>query len=199
MQQVVLDIIRPHVNEESDTIRSSARFQSLKAFTSIHGVGSATARQLYSIGIRTIQDMEQYYDVPIADDGTPVLPEDQIIYTPNGQRVPTSNKIPDLDIKVALVLRHDFAVSISRSEVEEMHNLVMAELEEIQPGWASTIVGGVFSFRYRRGKSESNDVDVVITHPDVRGGGEKLRGLRKRSVERLYERGMLSQISNVPD
>lgn len=48
-----------------------------------------------------------------------------------------------------------------------------------------------FIFRYRRGKPDSNDVDIVITHADLRGGGEKLKGLRKRFVERLYERGML--------
>lgn len=86
--------------------------------------------------------MERYYDVPLADDGTPVLPEDRPIYTPNGKRVPLSNRMPELDIRIALVLRHEFAVSIPRSEVEEMHNVVMAELEEMQPGCASTIVGG---------------------------------------------------------
>ncbi|KAG6889096.1 hypothetical protein C0992_006424 [Termitomyces sp. T32_za158] len=188
LRSKVKEYIRSGHIVECDTIRSTARFQSLKAFSTIHGVGSTTARHLYSIGLRTIEDMERYYDVPVADDGTPVLPDEQPIYTPNGKRVPT--RMPDLDIRVALVLRHEFAVSIPRGEVEEMHNLVMAEFEEMQPGCASTIVGG-----YRRGKSESNDVDIVITHPDLRGGGEKLKSLRKRLVVRLYERGMLCRIS----
>ncbi|KAG5342625.1 hypothetical protein C0989_012130 [Termitomyces sp. Mn162] len=176
--------------EECNTIRSSARFLSLKAFASIHGVGSTTARHLYSIGLRTVEDMEQYYDVPIADDGVPLLPNNEPKYTPNGKRIPTNDTIPDLDIKAALVLRHEFAISISRSEVEEMHNLIMAELNDLKPGCASTIVGG-----YRRGKPESNDVDIVITHADLRGGGEKITGLRKRFVERLYNRGM-SRVSD---
>ncbi|KAG5726747.1 DNA-directed DNA/RNA polymerase mu [Termitomyces sp. T112] len=176
--------------EECNTIRSSARFLSLKAFASIHGVGSTTARHLYSIGLRTVEDMEQYYDVPIADDGVPLLPNNEPKYTPNGKRIPTNDTIPDLDIKAALVLRHEFAISISRSEVEEMHNLIMAELNDLKPGCASTIVGG-----YRRGKPESNDVDIVITHADLRGGGEKITGLRKRFVERLYNRGLVSHVA----
>ena len=129
-------------DDELDTIRSSARFMSLKALTSIHGVGSSTARHLYSIGLRTVEDMERYYDVPITEDGTSVLSEDEPIYTPNGKRVPMNDRIPDLDVKTALVLRHEFAISLSRSEVEAMHNLVMTELNNLQPGWASTIVGG---------------------------------------------------------
>ena len=39
--------------------------------------------------------------------------------------------------------------------------------------------------RYRRGKSESNDVDMVFTHPDA----SKVKGLCKRFVRRLHERG----------
>ena len=38
---------------------------------------------------------------------------------------------------------------------------------------------------YRRGKPESNDVDIVITHPDP----SKVKGLCKKFVKRLSERG----------
>ena len=39
--------------------------------------------------------------------------------------------------------------------------------------------------RYRRGKVESNDVDIVFTHTD----GTKVKGLCKRFVRKLYDRG----------
>lgn len=39
--------------------------------------------------------------------------------------------------------------------------------------------------RYRRGKPESNDVDIVFTHPD----GAKVKGLCKRFVKHLHSRG----------
>jgi DNA polymerase/3'-5' exonuclease PolX len=43
--------------------------------------------------------------------------------------------------------------------------------------------------RYRRGKAHSNDVDIVITHGDAKSGAEKIKGLCKKLVKRLYERG----------
>ncbi|KAG6857179.1 hypothetical protein H0H87_008244 [Tephrocybe sp. NHM501043] len=172
--------------EECGTIRSSQRFQSLKDFTTIHNVGATTARHLYSIGLRSIEDMERYYDVPMADDSIPLLIENEPIYTPNGKRVPLSLEALDFDIKAALALRHDLATFIPRTEVEEIHNIVMSEIEGLKSGCASTIVGG-----YRRGKLQSNDVDIVITHSDLRSAGDHVKTLSKRVVQRLYERGML--------
>jgi len=64
-----------------------------------------------------------------------------------------------------------------------MERVVMVELAELEPGCVSTIVGG-----YRRGKPESNDVDIVFTHPDA----GVVKGLCKRFVRRLYERGELA-------
>jgi DNA polymerase beta palm len=43
--------------------------------------------------------------------------------------------------------------------------------------------------RYRRGKPQSNDVDIVITHMDAKSGAAKIKGLCKKFVRRLYERG----------
>ena len=44
--------------------------------------------------------------------------------------------------------------------------------------------------RYRRGKLESNDVDIVFTHPD----GTKVKGLCKRFVRKLYVLGGYGEI-----
>jgi DNA polymerase mu len=49
--------------------------------------------------------------------------------------------------------------SIPREEVEEINRTIMGELSHIQKGCKSVIAGG-----YRRGKPQSNDVDIVITH-----------------------------------
>ena len=64
--------------------------------------------------------------------------------------------------------------------MEEIGRVVMAELDKLVPGCVSTIVGG-----YRRGKPESNDVDIVFTHPDA----EAVKNLCKRFVRSLYEKG----------
>ena len=51
--------------------------------------------------------------------------------------------------------------------------------------WLVRWVGGRHS--YRRGKPESNDVDIVFTHPD----GEKAKGLCKRAMAWLHQKGEL--------
>lgn len=47
------------------------------------------------------------------------------------------------------------------------------------------------SCRYRRGKQESNDVDIVISHPSLRSEKDQVKGLCAKLVQRLYERGTL--------
>lgn len=69
--------------------------------------------------------------------------------------------------------------------MEEISKVVMHELEIIEPGCVSTIVGG-----YRRGKPESNDADIVFTHSD----GSKVKGLCKRVVRQLHKQGMVSHV-----
>ena len=45
-------------------------------------------------------------------------------------------------MEVALALRKDLEVPIPRAEVEEMHRVIMAELDAVQKGCISIIVGG---------------------------------------------------------
>lgn len=45
--------------------------------------------------------------------------------------------------------------------------------------------------RYRRGKPESNDVDIVISHPGLRSGADEVKGLCAKLVRQLYDRGMM--------
>lgn len=43
--------------------------------------------------------------------------------------------------------------------------------------------------RYRRGKQESNDVDIVISHPDIKSGGDQVKGLCSLLTGRLCDKG----------
>ncbi|KAB8291681.1 hypothetical protein EYC80_006481 [Monilinia laxa] len=55
----------------------------------------------------------------------------------------------------------EFLLPIPRAEVEAIGAIVLAEARKIDPGYQMVIVGG-----YRRGKTESGDVDIMLTHPD---------------------------------
>jgi len=95
---------------------------------------------------------------------------------------------PDDGIQAALRIYSDLEVRIPRDEVEEMARVVAQELDSIQPGCVHTICGG-----YRRGKSDSGDVDIVFTHPQ-RGVD---RGLCKILVKHLAAKGMVTHVMHL--
>ena len=55
----------------------------------------------------------------------------------------------------------EFLLKIPREEVERIAGKVLEHANAIHKGFQMVIVGG-----YRRGKKESGDVDVVLSHPD---------------------------------
>ncbi|KAK4156318.1 hypothetical protein C8A00DRAFT_41192 [Chaetomidium leptoderma] len=55
----------------------------------------------------------------------------------------------------------EFQLKIPRAEVESISNTILAHANMIREGFQMVIVGG-----YRRGKLESGDVDVVLSHPN---------------------------------
>jgi len=55
----------------------------------------------------------------------------------------------------------EFQLKIPRAEVEAISNTILKHAKKIRKGFQMVIVGG-----YRRGKLESGDVDVVLSHPD---------------------------------
>ena len=55
----------------------------------------------------------------------------------------------------------EFQQKIPRDEVERIGAVILEAANSVAPGCQMTIVGG-----HRRGKPESGDVDVVVSHPD---------------------------------
>ena len=95
---------------------------------------------------------------------------------------------------------------IARKEAKQIASTVMTELEAIQPGCTHTIVGGcdpLLPFHaedpdlycpssYRRGKPESNDVDIVVTHPNA--DQKKIRELCQQLTDVLSEKGLVTHL-----
>ncbi|RDL30170.1 uncharacterized protein BP5553_10448 [Venustampulla echinocandica] len=55
----------------------------------------------------------------------------------------------------------DFLMRIPREEVEKIGNIVLDHANKLRPGFQMVICGG-----YRRGKVDSGDVDIIMSHPD---------------------------------
>ncbi|KAN0126238.1 Nucleotidyltransferase [Lactarius tabidus] len=158
-------LFKGHIAEVEE-IRRSERFASLSLFATIYGIGPTTSRKLYDLGLRTLRDLEAYYEV---DNSTPV----------------EHSRSEEMDVRIALSLREDFKQTIPRDEVEAVHATIMDHLHSIEPGCVGTIVGG-----YRRGKPSSNDIDIVFTHPTKMSA----KGLCARLVERLRSAGLVTYV-----
>ncbi|KAJ3877929.1 DNA polymerase mu [Lentinula edodes] len=167
---------------ECKSILSGTRYHSLVEFTTVYGIGPATARNLYSLGLRTIKDLENHYKVS-PQSGDDIAKSLNVDFT---------KRLPQLSIKVGLALREDLRSRIPRSEVEEIHGVVMNELANIRSGCVSTITGG-----YRRGKDESNDVDIVISHKDLKSGGDQVKELCAQLVKRLHDKGLVTHVMHL--
>ncbi|KAK0735607.1 hypothetical protein B0T21DRAFT_290351 [Apiosordaria backusii] len=77
----------------------------------------------------------------------------------------------------------EFLLKIPSKEVEEIGEVILSEADRIEKGFEMVIVGG-----YRRGKKESGDVDVVLSHPE-----EKVtRGFVEKIVIGLERRGYIT-------
>lgn len=155
---------------EVEQVRQSERFISLSLFSSVYGIGPVTARELYDRGLRSLRDLEAYYEVdagfvPVKDSAS-----------------------ADMNIRVALALLDDLNHTIPRAEVEAIHATIIGHLEAVQPGCVSTIVGG-----YRRGKPASNDIDIVFTHPNAKS----TKDLCARLVERLRSAGLVTHVMHL--
>ncbi|KAK3931439.1 DNA polymerase beta [Frankliniella fusca] len=61
---------------------------------------------------------------------------------------------------IGLMYFEDFEKKIPRGEIEKIENILVNEISTLDPNYIVNICGS-----YRRGKSESGDIDALITHP----------------------------------
>ncbi|KAG7449688.1 Nucleotidyltransferase [Guyanagaster necrorhizus] len=175
---------------EAESIAEDPRYQTLTLFTSIYGIGPAYARHMYDVeGLRTIKDLMFHYEnLERSASAEPDVSKQKSPYmilttTPEKTRVPT------LTSREAVQLHEELNDPILRDETERMHATIMKELGHLQPGCTSTITGS-----YRRGKKHSNDVDIVITHENLKTAGDQVKSLCEQLVHRLYSRGMITHL-----
>ncbi|KAH9953842.1 hypothetical protein BC827DRAFT_1145318 [Russula dissimulans] len=168
---------------EVEQVRQSERFISLSLFSSVYGIGPVTARNLYDRGLRSLRDLEAYYEV---DAG----------FVPRRHEHPHCTRIAR---RSQSYVRNPLSKGSWRDavltptqhpspEVEAIHATIMSHLDAVQPGCVGTLVGG-----YRRGKPASNDIDIVFTHPNAKS----TKDLCARLVERLRSVGLVTHVMHL--
>ncbi|KAK4059823.1 hypothetical protein Purlil1_14325 [Purpureocillium lilacinum] len=114
------------------------RLTVLKLFYDIWGVGDTTAREFYRKGSRLVSGDGDLDDI--------------ITYGWD-----SLSRVQQIGVK----FYDELLLKIPRQEVETIAGVILSHARQIDAGFELAIVGG-----YRRGKKQSGDVDVVISHRD---------------------------------
>ncbi|XP_032340181.1 DNA-directed DNA/RNA polymerase mu isoform X1 [Camelus ferus] len=111
-RRVVQELLEHGVCEEVERVRLSERYQIMKLFTQIFGVGVKTADRWYREGLRTLDDLRE-----------------------QPQRLTQQQK-------AGLRHHQDLSALIQRSDAEALHQVVEAAVGQALPGATVTLAGG---------------------------------------------------------
>ncbi|CZT48586.1 related to DNA polymerase Tdt-N [Rhynchosporium secalis] len=96
--------------------------------------------------------------------------------------------------QIGVKLYDDFQIRIPRAEVEKIGQIVLDHANKFRPGFQMVICGG-----YRRGKRDSGDVDVMLSHPDEDATEDLIRDLLNSLEENEYITHQLQVSSRTSD
>lgn len=187
-------------------MKQSERFQALSLFTTVHGIGPTTARTLYDRGLRSFRDLEAYYEVD-----TGYTPTESSESTDMDIRIalrlrddfmrtcglPARTRVKTLVLTARTVYRaktlkpsmpRSWTILTPWSPVVSVP--LLAGMSFIGPIYFFLFFSQIKLRRYRRGKPESNDIDIVFTHPNAKSA----KTLSGRLLERLRSAGLVTQV-----
>ncbi|XP_075211388.1 DNA polymerase beta-like isoform X2 [Lycorma delicatula] len=96
---------------------------------------------------------------------------------------------------IGLKYFEDFEKKIPRKEIEEIEMMLKKSVLELDSDYLVTICGS-----YRRGKPESGDIDVLLTHPDYTSNSStKSPHLLKNVVQLLENQGLITDTISLGD
>ncbi|KAK6543719.1 hypothetical protein TWF694_000453 [Orbilia ellipsospora] len=93
--------------------------------------------------------------------------------------------------QIGVKFYEEFESKIPREEVVRIKTRVEYYARKLLPGAEVAVVGG-----YRRGKEESNDVDILVTHPRVKKSRD-VEGLLVPLVDLLEREGLMTHVLSV--
>ncbi|KAK4689277.1 hypothetical protein P7C73_g818, partial [Tremellales sp. Uapishka_1] len=180
--QRIDEFLREGRIQESEDILASSKYKSLREFDSVFTVGKHTAMELYEVhNCRDLEDVRAHY-ANLAEESEEMRMKEKLRRRREGGM--TKVDIVEEWLKIG----HELAAKIPREEVQEIADCVMEHLEALQPDCEYTLTGG-----YRRGKTASNDVDIVFRPPK---DGQDV-GLLRNLYIRMSRCGIITHVLQI--
>ncbi|XP_041088269.1 DNA polymerase beta isoform X1 [Polyodon spathula] len=140
-----------------EKIRNDDTSSSINFLTRVTGIGPAAARKFVEDGVKTLDDLKK------------------IEHKLNHHQ------------QIGLKYFEDFEKRIPRAEMLKMQDLILSELEKLDPEYISTVCGS-----FRRGAESSGDIDILLTHPDFTSESSKQPKLLHAVVDHLQGTGFIT-------
>nr|KIR46295.1 DNA polymerase mu subunit [Cryptococcus bacillisporus CA1280] len=164
---------------ESQEILASPRYNALQTFASVYTIGHFRAKELYERHhCRTLEDVKRYF-ADMEKDGEAKQGRGK-----DKRRMRGGMKEYEI-VEEWMKLKNELD---QKEEVEEIASCVLENLEAFIPNCEYTICGG-----YRRGKTQSSDVDIVFRPPK----DDQDIGLLRALYLRLSELGIVTHVLHV--
>ncbi|ODN80607.1 hypothetical protein L202_02797 [Cryptococcus amylolentus CBS 6039] len=177
------EFLRTGTVAESQTILSSPRFLALLAFASVYTIGHHRARELYDLHhCRSLEDVKRHF-ADMEGDGEDTKDEREKVKRRKEGRMKAVEIVEEW-----MKLKEELDQPIPREEVEEIAACIMEHVGAFISDCQHTICGG-----YRRGKTQSNDVDVVLCPPEQ----DQDIGLLRAAYLRMSQLGIITHVLHV--
>nr|CAD7458976.1 unnamed protein product [Timema tahoe] len=97
---------------------------------------------------------------------------------------------------IGLKYFEDFEKRVTKEEIQEIEKIIKEEVGKLDQDYLVTICGS-----YRRGKPDSGDIDVLLTHPSYtsKDGNSKKSQLLKKVVSLLESIGLITDTISLGD
>uniref|UniRef100_A0A8C5R0L3 DNA polymerase n=1 Tax=Leptobrachium leishanense TaxID=445787 RepID=A0A8C5R0L3_9ANUR len=140
-----------------EKIRQDDTSSSINFLTRVSGIGPAAARKLVDEGIKNLEDLRS-----------------------NEHKLNHHQKI-------GLKYFEDFEMRIPRSEMMQMQEIVLNDVNELDADFIATVCGS-----FRRGAESSGDMDILLTHPHFTSQTSKQPHLLHKVVQSLEDCGFIT-------
>ncbi|KAM8794669.1 LOW QUALITY PROTEIN: DNA polymerase beta [Eudromia elegans] len=147
-----------------EKIRQDDTSASINFLTRVTGIGPAAARKFVEEGIKTLEDLRK-----------------------NEHKLTHHQRI-------GLKYFEDFEKRIPRKEMLQMQEIVLKEVNKLDPDYIATVCGS-----FRRGAESSGDMDILLTHPSFTSESSKQSKLLHQVVEQLEKVGFVTDVLSKGD
>ncbi|PSN36153.1 hypothetical protein C0J52_13269 [Blattella germanica] len=200
-KNVSRNIYKYNAYRNAANIREDDTTTAINLLTRVSGIGPAKAKELVDANIRTIEDLSK---------NKSKLNHHQLIglkYFNMSKKIQIES-LPVLKTQDMTSKKHvkwqscwdqyfeDFEKKIPRKEIHQIEEIVKEEINNLDSDYLITVCGS-----YRRGKAESGDIDILLTHPSYtsKDGNKKKSHLLKKVVDVLQSNNLIIDTISLGD